>query len=166
MPGMQGVPSFTTPGGPEQKALADTQLFDNEPPAEGEQEAEAMETAQNEEAAQGEQAVEDRAANQAERLMEAATDAGLTMMTQKKARKAIRGLVRKLSTAKEPEWFGIIAGAIQNEISIYHYVKAITVKAALLEAGADEELSIRVVEAMRKSGMIPDDVPFEEGDKG
>jgi len=166
MPGMQGVPSFTTPGGPEQKALADTQLFDNEPPAEGEQEAEAMETEQNEEAAQGEQAVEDRAANQAERLMEAATDAGLTMMTQKKARKAIRGLVRKLSTAKEPEWFGIIAGAIQNEISIYHYVKAITVKAALLEAGADEELSIRVVEAMRKSGMIPDDVPFEEGDKG
>jgi hypothetical protein len=35
------------------------------------------------------------------------------------------------------------------------------VKAALLEAGADEALSERVIIAMQSSGMVPDDVPYE-----
>ena len=164
MPGMPGVPSLVSPEPQGQRALPDTQLFDNvppqEPPAEGEL-AEGQELPQEEAPPQEEEA---KPVSQAERLMEAATDAGLAMQTQRKARKAIRALVRKLSSAKEEDWFGVIAGAIQNEISIYHYVKAVTVRAALQEAGADDELAIRVVEAMRKSGMIPEDVPFEEGD--
>ena len=163
MPGMPGVPSLVSPELQGQRALPDTQLFDNvpqqEPQAEGEL-AEGQELQQEEPEQE-----EAKPVSQAERLMEAATDAGLAMQTQRKARKAIRALVRKLSSAKEDDWFGVIAGAIQNEISIYHYVKAVTVRAALQEAGADDELAIRVVEAMRKSGMIPEDVPFEEGDK-
>ena len=165
MPGMPGVPSLVSPEPTGQRALADTRLFDSAPPdqpqAEGEM-AEGQELQQQEEEPAQEEA---KPVSQAERLMEAATDAGLAMQTQRKARKAIRALVRKLSSSKEEDWFGVIAGAIQNEISIYHYVKAVTVRAALQEAGADDELAGRVVEAMRKSGMIPEDVPFEEGDK-
>lgn len=90
-----------------------------------------------------------------------ATEAGLSMATQKRARKALRTLVRKLGGTKKEDWFGHIAAAIQNEIGIYHYVKAVTVRAALIEGGADEELAGRVMEAMRESGMIPADVEYE-----
>ena len=93
--------------------------------------------------------------------IQSATEAGLSMAMQKRARKAIRTLVRKLGGTKKEDWFGHIAAAIQNEIGIYHYVKAVTVRAALLEAGADEELAGRVTEAMRESGMIPSDVEYE-----
>ena len=93
--------------------------------------------------------------------IQSATEAGLSMAMQKRARKAIRTLVRKLGGTKKEDWFGHIAAAIQNEIGIYHYVKAVSVRAALLEAGADEELAGRVTEAMRESGMIPSDVEYE-----
>jgi hypothetical protein len=93
--------------------------------------------------------------------IQSATEAGLTMATQKRARKAVRTLVRKLTGTKETEWQGLIATAISNEIGIYHYVKAVTIRAALLEGGADEELAQRVMAAMRESGMIPSDVEYE-----
>jgi hypothetical protein len=166
LPGMPGVPSFNVP--PPQgarPAITDNQIFeDGEEGGAAGQEAERVE-AGNEESEEAPEQEEQRPASQAERLMEAAADAGLPMQTQRKARKALRALVRKISTTKEEDWFGVIASAIQNEIGIYHYVKAVTVKAALVEAGADDELSGRVVESMRKSGMIPDDVPYEEGDQ-
>jgi hypothetical protein len=92
--------------------------------------------------------------------IQSATEAGLTMATQKRARKAVRTLVRKLTGTKETEWQGLIATAISNEIGIYHYVKAVTIRAALLEGGADEELAQRVMAAMRESGMIPSDVEY------
>jgi hypothetical protein len=98
---------------------------------------------------------------QAERLVEAATDAGLSLPTQRKARKALRNLIRRLSTSKEDDWQGHIATAISQEFSIYHYIKAVTVKAAAMEAGADEELTERIIRAMQSSGMVPDDVPYE-----
>jgi hypothetical protein len=170
MPGMQGVPTLTPPQG--QKAIADYNPlgmgdeFGPGPEAElaGGEEEPQEEEQQPEPAPAPEE--EQKPVNQAERLMEAATDAGLAMPTQRKARKAIRGLVRKLTASKEEDWFGVIAAAIQNEIGIYHYVKAVTVRAALLEAGADAEFAMRVIDAMRSSGMIPADVPYEEGDLG
>jgi len=93
--------------------------------------------------------------------MQTATEAGLSMPTQKRARKALRTLVRKLGGTKAEDWFGLIANAIQNEIGIYHYVKAVTVRAALIEAGANQEFADRVMDAMRESGMIPSDVEYE-----
>jgi hypothetical protein len=121
----------------------------------GEEQGEAMPEPEVEEAPP------ERVPTQAERMTEAATDAGLALGTQKKARKALRALTRKLATADESDWQGHIATAISQEFSIYHYVKAVTVKAALLEAGADEALSERVIIAMQSSGMVPDDVPYE-----
>ena len=93
--------------------------------------------------------------------VQSATEAGLSLPTQKRARKAIRTLIRKLSSSKAEDWTGIIATAISNEIGIYHYVKAVTVRSALKEAGADDELCDRVCDAMKESGMVPDDVPYD-----
>ena len=90
-----------------------------------------------------------------------ASEAGLTLPTQKCARKAIRILVRKLSNSKEEDWQNHIATAISNEIGIYHYVKAVTVRSALKEGGADDALTDRICEALQNSGMIPEDVPYE-----
>ena len=90
-----------------------------------------------------------------------ATEAGLSMETQRRARKAIRVLVRQLGGKKQDTWQGLMASAISNEIGIYHYVKAVTIRAALIEAGADEDLCTRVLTAMRESGLIPSDVDFE-----
>lgn len=163
MPGMPGVPSLT-PTGP--KALGTSQILEGEPEAEQQGELVSVEgysapEGEPEEAQQQEEVQQERVPTQAERMTEAATDAGLSLQTQKKARKALRALVRKLATADESDWQGHIATAISQEFSIYHYVKAVTVKAALLEAGAAEDLSDRVINAMQSSGMVPDDVPYE-----
>jgi len=95
-----------------------------------------------------------------ERNLEMASEAGLSLPTQKRARKAIRELVKKLRKAPEAEWHTNIAGAISMEIAIYHYIKATTVAAALAEAGADEEFGLRILQALRNSDLIPDDVPY------
>jgi hypothetical protein len=95
-----------------------------------------------------------------ERNLEVATEAGLALQTQKRARKAIRELVKQLRKAPDKEWHTHIAAAISMEIAIYHYIKATTVAAALAEAGADEELGLRILEALRQSDLIPTDVPY------
>lgn len=90
--------------------------------------------------------------------------AGLSMQDQKKARKAIRDLGTKLGTADEEKWLGIITAAITKEVGIFYYIKAVTVYAALAEAKIEPALAERIVVAMRESGLIPDDVPYDEED--
>lgn len=92
---------------------------------------------------------------------ELAKNAGLTPSTIKTSRKAIRTLVRKLQGTKPDTWFGVIASALQAEMSIYHYVKAVTVREALIEGGATEDLTNRVIDAMKESSLIPPDVNYE-----
>jgi len=93
-----------------------------------------------------------------------AKEAGLSLMDQKKARKAIRALGGKLAGAAQDEWLGLITQAITEEVGIYYYIKAVTVDAALAEASDNPDLQAAVVEAMRDSGLIPDDVPYTEED--
>ena len=50
-----------------------------------------------------------------------------------------------------------------NEIAIYEYVNAVTVKAAMVEGGASEELTPRIIAAMRKSALVPEN--FNYGDE-
>lgn len=164
MPAQPGVNALVPTGGgqPNIEAMIDEASVYNEPFPEAEGDAGA--TAEGGEAADESPVVEEEPPPSVEpekMTIQAATEAGLSMATQKRARKAVRTLVRKLSGTKKEDWFGHIAAAIQNEIGIYHYVKAVTVRAALLEGGADEELAQRVMEAMRESGMIPADVEFE-----
>jgi hypothetical protein len=80
---------------------------------------------------------------------------------QKTARLALRALVAKLGKAAEPEWEGLIASAIATEPSVYHYAQAVTVKAALAEAGANPKLSARIVAALKASALVPSDLRYE-----
>lgn len=93
-----------------------------------------------------------------------AAKASLEMKTQKKARLALRNLVRDLQAKPEEEWQATIAGAISLEFSIYHYAKAVSVRTAMLEAGATDDLANRVINAMRASGMVPEDMVYDMED--
>lgn len=98
---------------------------------------------------------------EAKSLSEIAAERGLNLKAQKLARVAIRTLVRDLGNSPEEKWEQLIAIAIQNEMAVYHYVRAVSVKSALREAGASEELADRIIEAMRRSPLVPTDMPYE-----
>jgi len=96
---------------------------------------------------------------------ERASAAGMNLKSIKAARVALRSLVKKVAAAEEEKWEELIGTAIMSEVSIYHYVKATNVRDAMLEAGADEELTKRVSAAMRTSSIVPSDLPYgDEGD--
>jgi len=90
-----------------------------------------------------------------------AKQAGLAPATIKTARKALRTLIRRIQGTKPEAWFGTIAAALQAEMSIYHYVKAVTVREALVEGGASDDLTNKIIDAMKESGLIPPDVNYE-----
>lgn len=87
----------------------------------------------------------------------------VSLRTQKLARVAIRKLIKAVSQAPETDWDQIIGVAVMNEIAIYEYINVVTVKAAMLEGGASEELTSRIIEAMRKSSLVPEN--FNYGDE-
>jgi len=99
-------------------------------------------------------------------LSQMASEAGMSPKAQKSARVGLRALIKKLSSSEETEWEELIGTAILKEINIYYYVKAVTVKAAMLECGANEELAGRVMAAMRTSSSVPSDLPYGDGGEG
>jgi hypothetical protein len=96
--------------------------------------------------------------------MARAKAAGIALLPQKKARKAVRALSEKLADTEQSGWLGIITEAITKEVGIFHYIKAVTVRAALVEATPDVSLQDAIVKAMKESEMIPADVPYDEAD--
>ena len=96
-------------------------------------------------------------------LSQMASEAGMSPKAQKSARVGLRALIKKLAGSEEKDWEELIGTAILKEINIYYYVKAVTVKAAMLECGADEELAGRVMTAMRASSSVPGDLPYGDG---
>ena len=90
--------------------------------------------------------------------------AGMKFSAQRTARRALRDLIPRLEAATEDEWVGVITEAIVKQPVIYEYLKTVTVYAALAEAKVAPEVVERTVEAMKKSGLIPDDVPYDEAD--
>lgn len=96
-------------------------------------------------------------------LSQLASEAGMSPKTQKAARVSLRALIKKLAASEESAWEELIGTAILSEINIYYYVKAVTVKAAMLECGAGEELAGRVIAAMRTSSSVPNDLPYGDG---
>ena len=93
-------------------------------------------------------------------LSEMAEEGGVPLLTQKNARVSIRKLVRSLKTSKSGTWEGKILSALQEELAIYHYIKAVTVRAAITEAGADAELCDRICTLVQSSALVPSDVPL------
>jgi hypothetical protein len=96
-------------------------------------------------------------------LSDIAAAAGLNLKAQKAARTGLRSLIKKVSTAEEEKWEELIGTAVMQEPNIFHYIKAVTVKAAMIENGADEALATRVMAAMRASSLVPDDLPYGDG---
>ena len=89
------------------------------------------------------------------------TDAiDLPLNVQKAARSAVRDLVRKLRNSPAEAWSELIAAAISAEGSIWHFVQAVSVRKAILEANPDAAFADRVVEAMRVSPLVPADINY------
>ena len=161
MPGMPGIPNLA---GQNQLVPVGQQAEEEEGPRFSdmvEQTADEAEEQGGEMPAPAEEEPAVPAEPEPPNTVQSASEAGLSLPTQKRARKAIRTLVRKLANSKQEDWTAAIATAISNEIGIYHYVKAVTVSSALKEAGADADLTDRVCDAMKESGMVPDDVPYD-----
>lgn len=96
--------------------------------------------------------------------MKRAKSAKMTLPKQKVARKAVRELGDKLSKADEAEWMALVTEALMKEMSIFTYLEAVTIYAALAEAKIEPALAERIVKALRESGMIPETLPFDEAD--
>jgi uncharacterized protein YbjQ (UPF0145 family) len=85
----------------------------------------------------------------------------LNPAAQKAARLALRSLVARLGKAPEAEWETVITTAIATEPSVYHYAQAVTVKRALMEAGANPKLAARIMAALKASALVPSDLRYE-----
>jgi hypothetical protein len=96
--------------------------------------------------------------------MKRAKAAKMTLPKQKVARKAIRELGEKLGKAEEGEWMALVTEALMKEMSIFTYLEAVSIYAALAEAKIEPALAERIVKALRESGMIPETLPFDEAD--
>ena len=87
-------------------------------------------------------------------LSELAASKGVGLKAQKAARGALRMLIKNLTSAPEDKWEEMISIAIGNELSIYHYANAVSVKSAMLENGASPELAHKVIIGMQTSALI------------
>jgi hypothetical protein len=84
--------------------------------------------------------------------------AELALSVKKPARKAIRDLIGKLRNTPDERWEETVALAVASELSIYHYVKAVSIRYALIEAGADVDFVTRFLNHSA-CALIPEDVP-------
>jgi hypothetical protein len=93
-------------------------------------------------------------------LSDLAAAKNLPLKAQKAARIGIRKLVKKIEAAPEESWEEIIGTAVATEVNIYHYVDAVSVNAAIREGGASPELTARIIAAMRRSALIPENFNY------
>ena len=89
-----------------------------------------------------------------------ATSAGLALQDQKKARMTLRKLMQVLESKPKAEWEELILRTLGAEPAIYPYIKAVTVRSALYEAGASDQMVGEVLTALKASPLIPADIPF------
>ena len=83
----------------------------------------------------------------------------MDLAVQKKARIALRGLVQSLASSPSSEWQEQITAAVVQTPQVYEYVQAVTIRAALVEAGASNGLDQQIIEAIDRSGLVPAEVP-------
>jgi len=93
-------------------------------------------------------------------LSDEATVGGVGLGAQKNARIALRNLVRGIQQSPEDQWTPLIIQALQAELAIYHYVNAVTVRAALLEAGGSPKMVDSICSLMQASPVVPEDLPY------
>lgn len=86
--------------------------------------------------------------------------AGMNLKAIRAARRGMVNLVRRVNGSPKEKWEEVITAGIINEPRIFDYVKAVTVKLAIDEAGAEPDLRNAVIAAMRASVLVPDDLPY------
>lgn len=94
-------------------------------------------------------------------LVDIATRAGLGLPAQRNARKALRELARAIRGAKPEGWAALVTEAIAAEPTIWHYVNAVSVRNALVEAGAEQDLAQRIIEGLKESPLVPKDLRYD-----
>jgi hypothetical protein len=94
--------------------------------------------------------------------IQTAGNAGLSLREQKQVRNSLSGLVRHLSQAPQEEWEGHIVAGLTESPSIYSYIRAVTVRNAIRETGADPTLTENIVGALQRSELVPRDLPYGE----
>ena len=83
----------------------------------------------------------------------------LPPVTRKKAREAIRVLVAALKGAPEAQWQAVITQHIMRTTQILEYIQAATIRAAMLEGGADDAFAARIIAQIDASGLVPPTFP-------
>jgi hypothetical protein len=84
----------------------------------------------------------------------------LPLSVQKKARVAVRDLVKKYRNSPEETWADLTIQALGNELSIFHYCQAVSVRVALKEGSAEETMIDRVITLLQSNTMVPGDLNF------
>lgn len=93
----------------------------------------------------------------------AGPQSSLPLAGQRTARNALRNLVKTLRSTPREGWEDAITFAIASELSIYQYVNDVSVRYALGEAGADEPFTAQVIESLRASDKVPNDLSYGDG---
>jgi hypothetical protein len=96
--------------------------------------------------------------------LQRAKAAGVPLSKQKSARKAVRELVEQYASTSDDRWTEITTAAVLSTPSLIDYLSAVGIWAALVEAKTEPNLAVRVVAALKSSGLIPDTIPFTEDD--
>jgi hypothetical protein len=86
--------------------------------------------------------------------------AGIKLVEQKSARKGLKALCDKLRSSDTGEWSGHITAALMQNARMWDYINAVSLKACLYEAGAEEDLANKIVAELRNSPLVPDDLPY------
>lgn len=83
----------------------------------------------------------------------------IPLSVQKNARMGVRRLVQALGSAPSTEWQQHIVSAVMENRDILEYVKVVTIRAALVEGGAQNGLENQIITAIDNSGLVPADIP-------
>jgi hypothetical protein len=84
---------------------------------------------------------------------------GLPLQVQKRARVAVRSLVRELGASPEPGWAAKVAVAVNERPEILDYIRAVSIRVALSEGGASPDLAGAIIAAVDQTGLLPADIP-------
>ena len=79
---------------------------------------------------------------------------------QRAGRVGIRKLLEQLHATPKSQWEPLITVSLMQNASIFEYIQAVSLVNALAEAGADEQFSENVIDALLESDLVPDDLNF------
>ncbi len=68
-------------------------------------------------------------------------------------------MIGRCMRAEEGTWEEIITTGLMSEPAIIDYVSVASIRRALMECGADAQFAQRMIDALNRSGLVPDSIP-------